>query len=173
MTTMSGEIMKTDIEAIMAQTSMKPHVKYLLNKLKDCGNNYLVVKHFLVDKDGHTIWDTVWDIPSKPDCKICCIIGASVFNSSISSFAHYLKTYRCIGGNLHEREEISIRFASDKWRSPIKVSLDDPSLLNSELLESCFMQMMHILSKDEIYLSGQTFFKQGNAYQYLVEADIA
>lgn len=152
---------------------MKPHVKYLLNKFKECGNNYLVVKHFLVDKDGHTMWDTIWDMPSKPDCKICCIIGASVFHSSISSFAHYLKIYRCIGGNLHEREEISIRFASDKWRAPIKVSLDDPSLLNSELLESCFMQMMHILSKDEIYLFGQTFFKQGNAHQYLVEADIA
>ncbi len=158
---------------------MKPHVKYLLNKLKDCGNNYLVVKHFLVDKDGHAIWlvdkdgNTIWDLQSKPSYKICCIIGASVFHSSISSFAHYLKTYRCIGGDLHEREEISIRFASDKWRAPTKVSLDDPSLLDSELLESCFMQMMHILSKDEIYLFGQTFFKQGNAHQYLVEADIA
>lgn len=158
---------------------MKPHVKYLLNKLKDCGNNYLVVKHFLVDKDGHTIWlvdkdgHAVWDMQSNPDYKICCIIGASVFDLSSIPYGDYLKTYRCIGGDWHEREEISIRFASDKWKAPIKVSLDDPSLLDSELLESCFMQMMHILSKDEIYLSGQTFFKQGNAHQYLVEADIA
>ena len=148
---------------------MKPHVKYLLSKLKECGNKYLVITHFLVDKDGHAIWN----IQSKPNCKICCIIGASAFYFSNIFSAHYLKTYRCIGGNLHEREEISIRFAGDKWRAQTRVSLDDPSLLDSELLESCFMQMMHILSKDEIYLSGQTFFKQGNAHQYLVEADIA
>ena len=148
---------------------MKPHVKYLLSKLKERGYNYLVVKHFLVDKDGHAIWD----IPSKPGCKTCCIIGTGLFHLTSISSAQYLKTYRCLGGDLHEREEISIRFSSDKWREPTKVSLDDQQLLDSELLESCFMQMMHILSTNDIYLRGQTFFKQGNAHQYLVEADIA
>ena len=135
---------------------MEKYSKYLLECLKDHGCSHFTIINFLVHKDGYRIWET----PSSPGCKTCCSIGG--YNGYAT---YYFSTTPRIFGS-------AIIFASNKWKAKQTHRLEKPTDEDQCILNVCFMQMMHMLEKTNIYIAGEKIFNKGEAYRYLVEADL-
>ena len=146
---------------------MNEYAAYLVNKLKDANMTTIVIKHRYVHKDGHKKWDKPWN-DELPDYKKCSIVGGHIFGLITNSFINH---NACVFGS-------AIDF-NDSWTDideNISYDIHDPKLLNdaylSNFLESCFLQCLTMTEKQNVYLNGRILFNKGEAYRYMMEADL-
>lgn len=148
---------------------MNATVKYFIKMLKDFNSeSYLVVKNFMISRDGRKIWHPD-DMRKGTQYKKVCIIGVEF--SGYINMSNDCNADPC--NKMPRMRSFPFEYNWNEWGSFfIDFDMIEDGLI-TKLLESVFMQIL--LKVDEghdVFISNDLIMKRNSSYEHLTNIDM-